>query len=78
MTSSLRRLYGRIIKTGIENEYQHIASTVALGVVGNVHTDNILGLRRLLERRHARNLRTHLVFTDLNISEHMTVFRNKK
>lgn len=64
VTSSVGKLYGRILKKRIELEYQEIEEQSGFRA-GRSCTDNIYTLQQIIEKRVARNLSTHLVFIDL-------------
>ena len=54
----------RILKERIEKEWNVIEEQSGFRA-GRSCTDNIFCLRNLIEKRHARNLETHLIFVDL-------------
>lgn len=64
VTSSVGRLYGRILKKRIELEYREIEEQSGFRA-GRSCMDNIYTLQQIIEKRVARNLSTHLVFIDL-------------
>lgn len=64
VTSSVGRLYGRLLKARIEREWTDIEEQSGFRA-GRSCTDNVFCLRNLIEKRHARNLETHLIFVDL-------------
>lgn len=64
VTSSIGRLYGRIIKSRIEKEWSDLEEQSGFRA-GRSCTDNIFCLRNLIEKRYAKNMETHLVFIDL-------------
>lgn len=64
VTSSIGRLYGRILKKRIEAEYQEIEEQNGFRA-GRSCMDNIFTLQQIIEKRVARNLSTHIVFIDL-------------
>jgi Reverse transcriptase (RNA-dependent DNA polymerase) len=64
VTSTLGRLYGKILKERIENELTEIEEQSGFRA-GRSCTDNVFTLSQITERRTARNLNTHLIFVDL-------------
>jgi len=64
VTSSIGRLYGRILKKRIEAKIEEIEEQSGFRA-GRSCTDNIFTLQQIIEKRKARNLATHLVFIDL-------------
>jgi len=64
VTATVGRLYGRILKTRIENEVEFGEEQSGF-TAGRSCTDNIFTLRQVLNKRKTRNLETHLIFIDL-------------
>ena len=64
VTSSIGRLYGKIIKNRVEENLTEIEEQSGFRS-GRSCLDNIYTLRQLLEKRTARNLNTHIIFIDL-------------
>ncbi|XP_030750903.1 uncharacterized protein LOC115878509 [Sitophilus oryzae] len=64
LTSSMGRLYGRILKERVEESFEEIEEQGGFRA-GRSCTDNIFVLQQIIEKRRARNLDTHLVFIDL-------------
>jgi len=64
VTSSIGRLYGRILKTRIERDFVEMEEQCGFRA-GRSCLDNISTLQQLIEKRSERNLETHLIFIDL-------------
>ena len=64
VTSSMGRLYGRILKERIENNFIEIEEQSGFRA-GRSCLDNTFVLQQIIEKRKSRNLCTHLVFVDL-------------
>lgn len=64
VTSSMGRLYGRILKKRIESKYEDLEEQSGFRA-GRSCLDNIFTLQQIIEKRKARNQPTHLVFIDL-------------
>lgn len=64
VTSSLGRLYGRLLKQRIEKEMVNIEEQSGFRA-GRSCVDNTFSLRQLIEKRLERNLETHIIFIDL-------------
>lgn len=64
VTSSVGRLYGRILKKRIETEFSDIEEQNGFRA-GRSCMDNVFVLQQIIEKRKARSLPTHLVFVDL-------------
>ena len=64
VTNSLSRLYGKIIKTRIEQQITEEEEQNGFRA-GRSCSDNLFCLKQLLEKRIVRNLETHIVFVDL-------------
>lgn len=64
VTSSVGRLYGKILKNRVEQEFTDIEEQSGFRA-GRSCSDNIFIVRQLIEKRVARNLSTHLIFVDL-------------
>lgn len=64
VTSSIGRLYGRIIKNRIEGEMDNIEEQSGFRA-GRSCIDNVFCIQQLLEKRKERGRETHLVFIDL-------------
>ena len=64
VTSSMGRLYGKILKTRLENTIVDIEEQSGFRS-GRSCLDNTFTLKQVLEKRIARNMDTHLIFIDL-------------
>jgi hypothetical protein len=64
ITSMVGRLYGRLLKDRIGGKIVQLEEQSGFRA-GHSCTDNIFSLKKLTEKRNARNLETHLVFVDL-------------
>lgn len=64
ITSSVGRLYGRILKSRIEEEYKDIEEQSGFRP-GRSCTDNIFTLRHLVEKSMAKGRELHVTFIDL-------------
>ncbi len=62
--SSMGRLYGRLIKKRIEDQYREMEDQSGFRA-GRSCIDNIFVLQQIIEKRTSRNLPTHIVFIDL-------------
>lgn len=66
VTSTLSRLYGRIIRDIIEQEYQEHQEEEQSGFrAGRSCTDNVFCLKQIIEKKTATNRDVHLTFVDL-------------
>lgn len=66
VTSTMSRLYGRIIRDLIEQEYMNKEEEEQSGFrAGRTCTDNIFCLKQVIEKRSAVSQETHLMFIDL-------------
>lgn len=64
VTSSMGRLYGRIIKSRLEENIVDIEEQSGFRR-GRSCLDNIFTLKQVIEKRVARNIDTHIIFIDL-------------
>lgn len=64
VTSSMGRLYGKILKERIEHQILEMEEQSGFRA-GRSCMDNIFVLRQVIEKRSARNWDTHLLFIDL-------------
>lgn len=64
VTSSMGRLYGRVLKERIEQYFQDMEEQSGFRS-GRSCLDNIFVLQQLVEKRIERNMTTHLMFVDL-------------
>lgn len=64
VTSSMERLYGRVLKNRIEGHIKDFEEQSGFRA-GRSCIDNTFVLNQLIEKRKARNLNTYLVFVDL-------------
>ncbi|XP_063929530.1 uncharacterized protein LOC135141885 [Zophobas morio] len=62
--ASMGRLYGRLIKKRIEDQYREMEDQSGFRA-GRSCIDNIFVLQQIIEKRTSRNLPTHIVFIDL-------------
>ena len=60
VTNSISRLYGKLIKAGIESQYDDIDEQTGFGA-GQSCIDNIFTLKQLLGERMTKNVATYLV-----------------
>ncbi|XP_030759056.1 uncharacterized protein LOC115884573 [Sitophilus oryzae] len=65
VTSAMSRLYGRIIRDLIEEDYREKEEEQNGFRAGRSCTDNVFCLKQVIEKRSARNLDTHITFVDL-------------
>lgn len=66
VTSTMSRLYGRILRDLIENDIKENEEEEQSGFrAGRSCTDNIFCLKQIIEKRTARNIETHITFVDL-------------
>ena len=67
VTSTLSRLYGRILRDLLEQEYQEQEEEEQSGFrAGRSCNDNIFCLKQLIEKKNGTNQETHLMFIDLH------------
>lgn len=66
VTSTMSRLYGRILRDLIETEYSNEEEEEQSGFrAGRSCTDNIFVLKQIIEKKTARNQEVHITFIDL-------------
>lgn len=66
VTSTISRVYGRIIRDIIEEEYKNFEEEEQSGFwAGRSCTDNVFCLNQIVEKKLERNRATHLLFIDL-------------
>lgn len=76
VTGTLSRLYGRILRDLIEQEYQQQEEEEQSGFrTGRTCTDNIFCLKQLIEKKSSIDQETHLMFIDLTFTKHMIPFQ---
>lgn len=69
VTSSVSRVYGRVLKSRIEQEYQGMDVEEQAGFrAGRSTTDHIFSLTQVIEKKLARNQEVHLLLVDLKKS----------
>lgn len=66
VTSSVSRVYGKVLKNRIESEYGQIEAEEQAGFrAGRSTTDHIFTLTQVIEKKTAKNQEVHLLFVDL-------------
>ena len=65
VTSTISRIYGRIIRDMVEDDYEAQDEEQSGFRAGRSCTDNVFCLKQMIEKRLARNRATHLMFVDL-------------
>lgn len=67
VTSTMSRLYGRILRDLIEDDFKDHEEEEQSGFrAGRSCNDNVFCLKQIIEKRAARNMETHLAFVDLH------------
>lgn len=67
MTSTLSRLYGRILRDLVEDEYGNKEEEEQSGFrAGRTCADNVFCIKQTIEKRSSTNQETHLMFIDLH------------
>lgn len=66
VTSTMSRLYGRILRNLIEDDFRQNEEEEQSGFrAGRSCTDNVFCLKQIIEKRAAKNIETHITFVDL-------------
>lgn len=66
LTSTVNRVYGRIIRDKIEEEYQNQEEEKQCGFrSGRSCTENVFCLKQIIEKKLESNRQTYLTFVDL-------------
>lgn len=64
--SSISRVYGKLVKRRIEDEYRDIEAEEQAGFrAGRSTTDHLFTITQIIEKKLARNQEVHLLFVDL-------------
>lgn len=66
VTSSISRIYGKLIKNRIEEEYQNMEAEEQAGFrAGRSTIDHVFSITQIIEKKVARGQEVHLMFVDL-------------